>query len=277
MWVGAARLAASLLLAAVAVPQSGLAQQAPAADVEVAGLGTDTPLTFLGARNGSVDEDPILRGMWFSGYDYVRGAHYGFTGAAVALNGDLSRNGFFLRLYGSRVDYDLDPGDGRGYQVDVMLGYRVNTPKIEGGLYIGADHQNYRLDPDDPTAEVRGTEWGFKVVADLATVREGTPFYFGLEGEYSTAFQTYWARGRVGLNARGFTFGPEAIAVGDLEFDAQRVGAFILTDLKLFPRYPTELSLFVGHQFLAGSNDGTTGTAGGSEGTYAGIELTFVF
>jgi hypothetical protein len=274
---GAALWATSLLLAAVAAPQPGLAQQAPAAKSDAGGIDVATPPMFLGARNGKVDEDPVLRGAWFSGYDYAKGANYAYSGGIAALNGDLSRNGFFLRLYGSRVDYDLDPGNGRGYQVDVMLGYRVSTPKIEGGLYIGADYQNYRLDPDDPTAEVRGTDWGFKVAADLATVREGTPFYFALEGEYSTAFQTYWARGRVGLNVRGVTFGPEVVGLGDLEFDAQRVGGFIITDLKLFPRHPTELSLHAGYQFLPGSNGGTAGTVGGSEGTYAGVELTFVF
>jgi hypothetical protein len=274
---GAALWVASLLLAAVAAPQPGLAQQAPAAKSDAGGIGAATLPMFLGAPNGKVDEDPVLRGVWFSGYDYAKGANYVYTGSIFALNGDLSRNGFFLRLYGSRVAYDLNPGDGRGYQADVMLGYRVITPKIEGGLYVGADYQNYRLDPDDPTAEVRGTDWGFKVVADLATVREGTPFYFALEGEYSTAFQTYWARGRAGLNVRGVTFGPEVIGLGDLDFDAQRLGGFIITDLKLLPRFPTELSLHVGYQFVAGPNGGTVGAVGGSEGTYAGVELTFVF
>jgi hypothetical protein len=276
---GAALWAASALLAAVVAPQPGLAQQVPAAKSDAGPFDLYTPPMLLGKRNGKDDEEPTVKGVWFLGYDYVRGAHYGYSGGIVALNGDLSRNGFVLRLYGSRVDYELSPfGDGRGYQADLMLGYRVSTRRIEGGLYIGADYQDYRLSPDDPTAEVRGTEWGFKVVADLATVREGTPFYFGLEGEYSTSFQTYWARGRAGLNMRGFTLGPEVIALGDLDFDAQRVGGFIITDLKLFPRSPPmELSLHVGHQFIAGSDGGVAGTVGGREGTYAGIELTFVF
>ena len=220
---------------------------------------------------------PTLRGVWFSGYDVDRGSHYGFSGVTVALNGDLSRDSFHLRVYGSRVDYDLDPGNGRGYQGDLMLGYRVNHGKVDGGLYVGVDYQNYRLDPDDPTAKVRGTEWGFKVAADLETPRDGTAIYYALEGEYSTAFHTYWARTRVGMNLWRITFGPEGAVLGDLSFDAQRVGAFVMFDWKLLPQTPIEVTLHAGHQFVSRQDDGAVGGIGGGEGAYGGITFRLLF
>jgi cellulose biosynthesis protein BcsS len=280
IWAAAALWAASLWLAAMLTAQPGLAQQA--SDKSDAGPGAaDLNPMFLGARDRKVVQDPgALSTVWYSGYDVARGSQYVFTGASYALNGDLSRNGFYLRAYGSRVDFDLDPGDGRGYQLDVMLGYRVTLGKVFGGVYIGADYQNFRLDPDDPFAEVRGTEWGFKVAADVATLRNGLPYYLGLEGNYSTAFQTYWARARTGLTLHGVTFGPEGIALGDVGFDAQRVGGFIIFDVPLWSRStPLEVSLHVGHQFVAGSgsNNGTEGSVAGGEGTYGGITLVLVF
>jgi hypothetical protein len=257
--VTAAFCAAFALLILAATPESGQAQQATKSDK-------------------SSETSTTLRGVWYSGFDAVKGAHYVFSGGTVALNGDLSRDGFFVRAYGSRVDYDLDPGNGRGYQADLMLGYRVGYDKIYGGLHIGVDYQNYRLDPDDPSSEVRGTEWGFKVAADLATLREGTPLYYALAGNYSTSFSTYWARARVGTNLHGVTFGPEAIVLGDVGFDAQRVGGFIIFDLKLSPQIsPLEIGLHAGHQFVAGENGGTVGGVGGGEGTYGGIVFTLVF
>jgi hypothetical protein len=185
IWTAAAFWAASLSLAAVVAPQPGLAQQTPTAEADAGPTDGDMLPMFLGARDGRGANGPTTpSSVWYSGVDFAKGSHYVFIGGTVALNGDISRNGFYLRAYGSRVDYDLDPGDGRGYQLDVMLGYRVNLGKVFGGVYIGADYQNFRLNPDDPFAEVRGTDWGFKVAADVATLRQGTPHYFALEGNY---------------------------------------------------------------------------------------------
>ena len=76
-----------------------------------------------GMRSSAGQSGPTERGVWFGGYDTVKGSNYYFDGIVVALNGNMSRDGLALRVYGSRVDYDLSPGDGRGYQADFMLGY----------------------------------------------------------------------------------------------------------------------------------------------------------
>jgi Cellulose biosynthesis protein BcsS len=241
-------------------------------------------LSTTAAWAGSLKDTPTTdtqRGVYFSGYDVVEGARYAFAGMILALNNDISRDGWALRLYGSRVDFDLDPGDGRGWQGDAMLGYRFVRKHMYGGIYVGGDYQNYRLSPDDPTAKVRGTEVGVKVAAELATSKE-LPYYFALNGNYSTAFDVYWARARVGLIRGGVTFGPEGIVFGDEEFNAQRLGGFVSFDVKLLPNRPVEITLSAGHQFVndsgssAGGGNGIGG-AGGGEGTYATIVFSVLF
>lgn len=222
----------------------------------------------------------------FSGYDIVKDANYSYQGAIVALNGDLGRDGVMLRVYGSQVNYDFKNGDvpttGNGWQADAMIGYKVNRGRFWAAAYIGVDYQNFDITPDDKSAGARGSEVGFKVAADMATLRSEGPLYIGLNGEYSTAFETYWARGRVGYNVPGrVTFGPEFIAMGNVDFDATRVGGFVTFDINLTPKVPLEITLSAGHQFSGNSdNNGTsssTGGLGGSEGTYGSITVVSVF
>jgi len=226
----------------------------------------------------------------FSGFDAVSDASYAFQGLVVALNRDIGRDGFVLRVYGSHVDYEYNtsgvPGgkvDGDGWQGDAMIGYKVSRGNIWAAAYIGVDYQNYDLTPRDPSATVEGTEWGFKVAADVATLRgvdATSPLYFSLSGNYSTAFDSYWARARVGVNRGHVTFGPEGIAMGNEGFDAQRVGAFLTFDLNIAPTMPIEVTLSGGYQFVNddnnnGGNNG--GGSGGSEGAYGGITFVTVF
>jgi len=230
-------------------------------------------------RSAGAAQEAPERGVWFGGYDFVKGSNYYFDGMIVALNGDLSRDGFAVRAYGSRVDYDLDPGDGRGYQGDLMLGYLFNRGRWSGGVFVGVDYQDYKLKPDDPTSNVRGTEVGFAVAANVDTGREG-PYYFSLNGKYSTAFDSYWGRVRTGLNRGRFTFGPEFIAFGDTDFDAHRIGGFLTFDVKLIPRMPLEVTLSAGRQFVdssGGGGGGTVTSVGGGEGTYGLVVFSTSF
>jgi len=236
--------------------------------------------------DGSLKDDsqpsPPERGSFFFGYDGVTGANYYIEGFMFALNGDMSRDGWVIRSYASRVDYDLDPGTGRGYQADALLGYRVDRNSWNGGIYAGFDWQNYQLKPDDPTLEVRGTEMGFKVAGDFET-SDDLPYYLALDGYYSTAFDSYWVRGRAGWNFNRLAFGPEVIALGNEDFDAQRVGGFATFRFKLLPDRPKlELTLSAGYQFLSDSRStgvtgGNTGTSGGGEGAYATVILSTTF
>jgi hypothetical protein len=243
------------------------------------------PAVAGGAKGGYASAPPAYdTKAWvlFSGFDAVEDAAYAFQGVIYSFNRDISRDGFVLRVYGSHVDYEYDNGgvrtDGDGWQGDVMIGYKFNRGHWWAAGYIGVDYQDHDLTPDDPDNPVRGTEWGFKVAADIATLRHGSPLYFGLSGQYSTAFDSYWARARVGINRDHYTFGPEGIVMGSDSFDAQRVGGFLTFDLNLAPRMPIEVTLSGGYQFIDDDNNGGGGFgSGGGEGVYGGIVFVTVF
>jgi hypothetical protein len=212
----------------------------------------------------------------FTGIDANRGSFYAFAGTIVALNGDLGRDGLAVRAYTGTVGFDLDPGDGRGWQADLMLGYLFNRKEYSGGIFVGVDYQNFSLSPDDPTAPVRGTEVGAKIAGNL-TSADDLPYHYSLQGAYSTAFNSYWARARIGLNRSGVTFGPEAIVVGSDSFDAHRLGGFITFKIDAL-RTPIELTLSAGHHFVSDTKgSATTGTSGGNDGAYGALVFAIVF
>lgn len=229
------------------------------------------------ASAGDKGGDQPIRGVVFSGVDTVVGSTYYYDGLIVAFNGDLSRDGFLFRAYGARVDYDRSPGDGRGLQGDVMLGYKFSRGAMWGSIFVGVDFQDFRLRPDDPTDEVRGSEVGVKVAGDISTAY-GSPIYAALAGSYSSAFDTYWARARVGLHRDKLTWGPEAIVMGNVGFDAQRVGGFItIHDISVFRFRPFDITVSAGHQFNDNASTGFGGGSGGGEGTYGAISFSMVF
>ena len=231
------------------------------------------------ASAGDVGSGPGAppRAVFFSGADTVQGSFYTYDGVIVALNGDLARDGFMLRLYGSYVRYDLDPGHGTGWQGDAMIGYKFTRGPVWGSIFIGVDSQDYDLKPDDPTAQVRGQETGFKVAGHLSTAY-GSPFYAAIEGNYSTAFDSYWARVRAGLYRDKLTWGPEFAVLGNVDFDAQRLGGFVtIHDISVLRFRPFDLTFSVGHQWVNDSNNGTVGGVGGGDGTYGSVAFSVVF
>jgi hypothetical protein len=217
------------------------------------------------------------RAVVFSGVDTVRDSTYYYDGIIVAMNGDLGRDGVLFRLYGSKVDYDRNPGDGRGLQGDAMIGYKFTRGMMEGTVFAGVDYQDFRLRrPDTVTEDPRGSEVGFKVSGDVSTL-DTSPIYASLSGTYSTAFDTYWARARVGMHRDKLTWGPEGIVMGNVGFDAQRLGGFITWhDLSVFRMRPFDITVSAGHQFVSGDN-GTVGGSGGGEGTYGAIAFSTTF
>jgi hypothetical protein len=233
-----------------------------------------------GDLNTAPMQAPIThRGVFFSGVDVADGSTYTYDGVIVAWNGDLARDGVLFRLYGSWVGYDRDPGDGTGWQGDAMVGYRFTRGPVWGSIFIGVDVQDYDLDPDDPNERVRGTETGFKVAADLSTAY-GSPIYASIAGNYSTAFDSYWVRGRLGVFRSKVTWGAEGSAFGNIDYEAQRLGGFVtLHDLNPFRYRPFDLTFSLGHQFVNDDNGGggIVGGFGGGEGLYGTIAFSMVF
>lgn len=229
----------------------------------------------LRLKDQPVAEAAPQRGVVFSGYDVVKDATYGFTGIVIALNRDISKDGWAVRAYGSRVDFEEEPGNnGHGWQGDVMFGYMFNRSIFYGGLYVGADWQNFSV--DDPTSRVRGTEWGAKVSGDLTTNDEQAT-YFNMAGSYSTSFESYWGRVRLGANRKSYIIGAEASAFGNEDFNAQRLGAFVTFGVPIRDNRKLDITLSGGHQFVGDENGSTVGGIGGGAGTYGSLVFSTTF
>ncbi|MCL4765161.1 MAG: cellulose biosynthesis protein BcsS [Hyphomicrobiaceae bacterium] len=217
----------------------------------------------------------------FSGSDWSKDASYFYSGVIYALNRDLGRDGFVLRGFAGVAQYEYDTDvvfggvvDGDGVQGDVMIGYMWHRDYMTFIGYVGVEYQDYDLTPNDPTNSVNGSEVGFKVAADLVAAYD-SPIYWSINGTYSTAFDSYWARGRIGYNAGRFVIGPEVTALGNDGFEAQRAGGFVTLRHELSPALLSEITGYVGHQFVDDDN-GSSGSRGG-EGVYGGVSFSLVF
>jgi len=236
--------------------------------------------------------DVVYSIVTVSGGEITNGAWESYTGAYFAFNRDFNRDGFFGRIYGSYGSYEdrtsvdapvagRSKVDGDYWTGDVMLGHQWVRGGLDIAIMLGGEYQKRKRTelfyPGGlPPAEgFRDTdhEWGFKVGASIeSNGNDNRPVYFALEGTYSTAFESYYALGRVGYDFGRFTFGPEAWALGDDSGDAQRVGAFLKLDIPFGTTYST-LIASGGYQF---ANESFAGEFG-SEGGYAAIELRTAF
>jgi hypothetical protein len=245
-----------------------------AAGVLIAGLAAQSASGHAGSHGykGSSAKSIVT----FSGIDIAKDAFYSYSGIVVALNRDLGKDGFLVKAYGAYGTYEYDSNvriEGTGLQGDLMLGYKLGLGRMYGAAWMGVDVQDYDLDPNDPTSRVRGSEVGFKVGADLETNAGSGPMYLGLSGIYSTAFDTYWTRARVGYDFGRFIVGPEGVLMGNEGYDATRIGGFVKFDMPLLPATPTNVTLSAGHQDV----DGGSGSTGGGDGAYGSLGLVFVF
>jgi len=236
------------------------------------------------AKSACCTDDTVYSRIIFSGGEVARDSWEGYTGTIFALNRDLSKDGFLVRMMGSYGEYSYDsatpPGsfDGRDWQGDVMLGYQWVRDRVDIGLYAGVDYINHKIKPFDPTNPVSGNETGFKFAGDIETKtwELNLPYYFGLEGSYSTAFDTYYLLGRVGLNRNNVIFGVEGWLLGDETGDAQRLGGFVMWERNLRPDLLAEVTVAGGYQFVDNAGD-LCGSFFGSEGAYATLNVAFKF
>ena len=215
-----------------------------------------------------------------AGFDTAPQSLYWYKEAIVALNRDIAKSGFLMRLYGSVAVYSyLDTAgvniDGTLWQFDAMPGYQYVRGAETFGASIGLDYQDSLLSPSDQTNPVRGTALGFKVALNYDFQDDKKPFEASLAGEYSTAFETYYAELRVGARLTDkLSLGPAAEVDGTTGYNGQRLGAYATYDFDLAKGVTLDVTLVGGHQFVSG--DGEAGPSGGA-GTYGTLELTTNF
>lgn len=233
-------------------------------------------------RNGSSGAQRVVS---FSGFDVSKDAHSFYSGSLVALNGDFSRDGLIFRAIGISSDYEYNeitvPGgrvDADDRTIDVMIGYQRSFGSFTATGYIGFEYRDIDLSPADPFNEIQGSEAGFKVALDAQT-HDDIPLFLSFSGAYSTAFDAYYALGRIGYNMKRFVLGAEGLLGGIEDEEYQRVGGFATFRFNLTPTMPAELTLNAGHQFVDDDNGNANGfsTTTGGEGAYGGVSFSFSF
>jgi len=191
----------------------------------LAAAGDLKALPEASSTSGSADST-----IYFSGIDTAHRSFYLYQGATFALNRDIGRDGVMLRTYAGYASYTFDSTSttrtqGTETQVDGMIGYQFIRNGITTSAFIGPDFHRISFTPKDPTIVPQGTKVGVKFAGEIEG-DENAKIYGNLSGEYSTAFDSYWSRGRLGYNFGRVTVGPEAIFFGQQGFHAERIGAF---------------------------------------------------
>ena len=219
--------------------------------------------------------DPISAAVW-AGVGLKEDVVAGYTGGVLALNGDLGSTGFLLRASGLYVDYDFESGfapggvaNGNFYRGDVSFGYQFVNDGLVFALFGGADFQNRDIDPAAADDGTLNDEIGFIVHGRFAADPEG-PLALTLEGNYSTANDTFWTRAQTGFALGSFTVGPEVSYLGNDSYTEARFGAFSKFNLMS----NTEL------QFRAGYAEQLTGEGSsnsGGDGAYGGATIVLLF
>jgi hypothetical protein len=212
-----------------------------------------------------------------AGFDVAPQSLYWYTAAIAAVNGDIAKSGFLLRTYGSIAAFEYATTavagtvDGELWQVDVMPGYQFVRGNATFGGYAGVDFQQARLSPNDPTNQVNGSATGVKVEGHVYLYADAKqPIEASLAGQYSTAFDTYYAELRVGARLIDKLFvGPDASVDGDTGYDAQRLGGYAKYTFELVKDMPLDMTLIAGHQFVSGGGSGF----GGGAGTFGTLEF----
>jgi hypothetical protein len=229
---------------------------------------------MLVAANAAADE-PHAHDV-AAGFDAAPQSLYWYSEAISALNGDTGKDGVLLRVYGSVAVYEYAATVGGGtidgtlWQLDLMPGYQWVRGGVTFGGFVGLDYQQSQLSPPDPTNAVRGTATGLKLEGHYYFDDEKQPFAASLVGEYSTAFDTYYAELRIGARVGDkLAIGPAASVDGDTGYDAQRLGAYASYAFELTQDMPLELTLVAGHQFVSNGGSGF----GGGAGTFGTLEI----
>jgi hypothetical protein len=208
--------------------------------------------------------EKIEYGNLYFGFDWTSHRSLaGYAGVLYAPQG-MHISGIRLSAFGLAGDYEYHDGSGglfkgRFVSVDGLVGWSNVFNNGAFTFQVGANYQDHRVRPFDPSNSVQGAKTGFKVQADLWVNPTPRTLVYAL-GSYSTAFDTYYTVGRLGYDfwGKGVFFGPEVGGLGNDRTDQLRAGAH-LTGLMIGPG---KLTLSTGWMRERNEGDGwyATGT-----------------
>jgi hypothetical protein len=204
-----------------------LSMLALAASAGVA-VAADMPVKAPAAAPEKIEYGNLYFGMDWTSHRSLAG----YMGVLYAPGG-MEQSGLRLAAFGLIGDYRYLGGDGELFRgkfasVDALVGWSKVFENGAVTLSIGANYQDHRVRPFDPNNTVQGSKTGFKVQGDLWINPTPVTLVYML-GSYSTAFDTYYAIGRLGYDVigSGVFFGPEVGGLGNDRTDQFRVGSHL--------------------------------------------------
>jgi len=169
--------------------------------------------------------------IWL-GFGFKSHVYAGYGGGVWAPNGSLDSDGFQLRGELLYVDYHfnttLSPTGTASGQLDranAQVGYQIVRSGIASSLFVGPDYQDFSVSPGSASNSRLSDKVGLIATGRVANI--GTPrIPFSVEGNYSTANDTYWAKAKTGMNFGQIAAGPEIAILGNVAFDEARYGMY---------------------------------------------------
>lgn len=167
----------------------------------------------------------------YAGVDKNPSAATAYAGAVIAFNGDLSKDGYLVRINASGTNYDYDTSafpqgvSGSAKRLEVGIGHQWIEQHSRVSFYIGGDHQVHDLSPDDTANLSRGTENGLAV--QLEASNDNSPYDLALIASYSNSNDTYFTRVRGGYPMGGNTVGLEGALSGSESYAEKRIGGYL--------------------------------------------------
>jgi outer membrane immunogenic protein len=235
-------------------------------------VGAVTPLTSLSYASGATlpeSRETIDTIRAFSVFDVGKESVDGLVGGLFALSKDLDTSGPRILVQGGAGWYQF-PVSGGGtikgvYSTgDVLAGYAFEGNNYEVNLLAGVSAENDMLSAYDVTDPVNGTAFGPKVRGDVWINPTSRTLFYG-EGEYTTAFQTFYTAAKYGYDVfgKGSFVGPEAAFFGDARYNQVRVGAHV-TQLQ-YGKVDLDVSAGYAHDSVVG------------DGAYTHLEINTKF
>ena len=179
----------------------------------------------------AVADAPRPTFMFVSGMDVWQNGGFAHSAAVWSPYG-LDQAGLTIKLLAGMGTYRYlagGPGGvevtGRQYMGALMPGWRFKYERLEVTVFAGLDWQDHLLTPDDPDSSVRGTRYGTRVGADV-WYEPWPSTMLASNTSISSIGPSYWTRAAAGLRVLDrIRLGPEALAMGDPNYQQYRVGA----------------------------------------------------
>lgn len=213
--------------------------------------------------------------LWL-GSDFKNDVAAGNIGGIYAFSGNLDASGWLVRGQATYVGYDFSSpfatsgtAHGNFGEGSAAIGYQWAGNGYVVSAFVGPDYQDYHINPAAAADPRIHDEWGAVFWGRVATMG-GAQYPSAIDGQFSTANNSFWIRGRTGVKFGNLTVGPEAIGLGNVVYDEFRAGGYASYDLSRYVILQGDLG-------YADATHGENSAGGrGGSGVYGGVTLAFL-